>query len=346
MDGTALGEKVKQDPQTRNTSLILMSSFSQRGGAPGVEKVGFSGYLPKPLKRWQLEEVLRKILTLPAGVFLKEHPPILPAAPVGALPPREERILLVEDTAINQKVAVKMLKKLGYRADVAPNGREALKALESARYDLILMDVQMPEMDGLEATLHIREKERVSKGGRIPIIAMTAHALKGDRQKCLEAGMDGYLTKPIQQKDLAEMLAQWAQKPKVSVPPEDPLPGEGVRAIFDHRALRQQIDDNRELLGELLATFLEDTPQRIQSLEEAISRRDVPAIRYQGHALKGTSGTMRASALQQISSQMEQAGERGDLARAREILEAIRRHFADFQGVAAREISTPGASSS
>jgi CheY-like chemotaxis protein/HPt (histidine-containing phosphotransfer) domain-containing protein len=346
MDGVELGENIKGNPQLQETILILMSSFAQRGGTVRMEKIGFSGYLSKPLKRWQLEESLRKILALPRGVSLKEHAPAILRSPEGVTSPKNERILLVEDTLVNQKVTLKFLEKLGYQADVAETGLEALKAMERAHYDLILMDVQMPEMDGFEATRQIRKKEGASNGGRIPIIAMTAHALKGDRGKCLKAGMDDYLSKPIQPKELAEMLDQWTQERGASFQPQSSRPDKTGRMIFDQQELLQQIDNNQELLEEIVATFLEDTPQRIHSLEKAISKGDAPAIRYQGHALKGTSGTMRALALQEASYQMELAGERGDFSKAKELLPTLRRNFAEFQQVAAREAPLHSTSSS
>ena len=338
MDGIELAEKIKQNSQLKDTLLIMMFSFTQRGCDTRPGKIGFSGYLSKPLKSWQLEECLRKVLALPQGVSLKEQPPTLLKPPEDVYPPRKERILLVEDNAINQEVALIILEKFGYRADAAGTGLEALKALELIPYDLILMDVQMPEMDGFEATRQIRRKEGASKGARIPIIAMTAHALKGDQEKCLQAGMDDYLTKPIDQKALAEMLARWIAERRAISQPWDSQQDEAGRTIFDRQKLLQQIDNNQELLEEVLAIFLKDIPQRIHSLEEAISKNDAPAIRNQGHALKGSCGTIRARALQEVAYRIEMAGEKGDLFRVKDLLQTLHQSFADFQDVAAREV--------
>ncbi len=331
MDGAELGEKIKQNPQLKKTALIIMSSFRERGDIARLEKIGFSGYLYKPLKRWQFEGCLQKILSLPLGVSLKEQPPIV-SWPAGDLnSPKKNRILLVEDHMINQKVALKILQKLGYRADAAGTGLEALKAVELIPYDLVLMDIQMPEMDGFEATRQIRKKEAAWDGVRIPIIAMTAHALKGDREKCLQAGMDDYLTKPIQEKELAEMLVRWApahtsfqQLPDCQLEKPD-------RVIFDRKDFLEHLDHDQKLFEEVLNIFLQDTPERILSLEEAIFKNDASAIRYLGHALKGSCATIRAGILKEVSYEIELAGERCDFAGAKDLLPVVQKAFAEFQ---------------
>jgi PAS domain S-box-containing protein len=336
MDGAALGEKIKRTPQLKETILIVMPTFSHRVDTARLEKIGFSGYLHKPLKRWQFEECLRKILTLPRGVSLKEQPPILSWPPRDLDSPKKERILLVEDQIVNQKVALKILQKSGYRADAVGNGVEALKEMELIPYDLVLMDVQMPEMDGLEATRQIRRKEGAS-GPRIPIIAMTAHALKGDREKCLQAGMDDYLTKPIQTEKLTEMLARWLPASHATFQEPRDFQSEGPdRAIFDRKDLLEHLDNDQELFEEVLGIFLQDIPERIHSLEEAISKNDASAIRYLGHSLKGSSATTRAGILKELSYEMELAGERADLAKAKKLLPGLRKEFGEFQQVAGR----------
>jgi HPt (histidine-containing phosphotransfer) domain-containing protein len=151
--------------------------------------------------------------------------------------------------------------------------------------------------------------------------------------------MDDYLSKPIQRKEVAEMLAQWTQKRRASSASPGSRPDKTGRVIFDQQGLLQQIDNNRDLLEEVLANYLQDTPQRIHCLEEAISKKDAAAVRFQGHALKGTSGTIRALALQEVSNQMEMAGERGDFSKAQEILPTLRQNFVEFQQMVAPDAS-------
>jgi len=208
IDGETLGIRIKQDNLVKNTSLILLTSMGRRGDAARLEKEGFGAYFTKPVKESQLHDFLMTLMgKRPVKEPLQSH--IITRYSVEEERKRGPRLLLVEDNLINQKYALKVLDKIGYRADVAYNGLEALKAMESTPYDLVLMDVQMPEMDGLEATKHIREKEKETSRGRCPIIAITAHAMKGNREKCLEAGMDDYLSKPVKPVELAQTISRW-----------------------------------------------------------------------------------------------------------------------------------------
>jgi CheY-like chemotaxis protein len=209
MDGEELGRIIKRDPQLQNTILVLMTSMGNRGDAGRFEKIGFSAYLTKPVKQSHLYDCL-------AMVSEKYMPPaavqsrgMITVHSLAEKRKHNRRILLVEDNLINQKVALSILKKLGYHADVASNGREAIITLKTIPYDLVLMDCQMPEMDGYEATAHIRDSKSTVLDHDVPIIAMTAHAMTGDREKCLGAGMNDYLTKPVAPENLSDLLAKW-----------------------------------------------------------------------------------------------------------------------------------------
>ncbi|HSR13234.1 MAG TPA: response regulator, partial [Thermodesulfobacteriota bacterium] len=334
MNGLDLAQDLKADQDTAGTRLVTMSSFTHRGSTAKIEEIGFSGYISKPLKTWKIEQCVRGMLSNPSGPVRveKSAAPFEGAKTAAAV--QGAHILLVEDTPINRKVAMKMLEALGYTADHAGNGLEAVKALERGAYDVVLMDVQMPEMDGLEATRQIRQKEGITEGARIPIIAMTAHALKGDRQKCLDAGMDDYLTKPIQKKDLSDALARWIRKEKGSKMPQDASGKDDLQCdipVFDRLSLLQQIENNEDLLRELVEGFVEDTTKRIDLLEKATLGEDAEGIRFQAHALKGSAGTMRAQALKETSFQMEKAGEKEDFAKARELLGAVKEAFGKFR---------------
>jgi CheY-like chemotaxis protein len=203
LDGAELGRRIKADPEIRETRLIMMTSLGQRGDAARLEEIGFSGYLTKPIRQSQLRECLELVMGRTASGAEKLG--LVTRHTIAELRKRRVRILLAEDNPTNQMLALKIMEKMGYRADAVANGREALEALRTTPYDLVLMDCQMPEMDGFEATRRLREREQ-GQGKRLPIIAMTANAMKGDREICLEAGMDDYVPKPVHEEDLRAVL--------------------------------------------------------------------------------------------------------------------------------------------
>lgn len=206
MDGETLGLAIKADAMLRDMALVMLTSMGKRGDAARFQEIGFSAYLTKPIKQSQLYNCLTTVLGLSTSDKKTVSRPIITRHSLSEDRKRRIRILLAEDNIINQKVAQRMLEKLGYRANVVANGKEVVKALETAPYDLVLMDVQMPEMSGYEATKVIRDSNSSVKNHSVPVIAMTAHAMKGDREKCLEAGMDDYVSKPVQPKLLAEAI--------------------------------------------------------------------------------------------------------------------------------------------
>jgi CheY-like chemotaxis protein len=211
MDGEMLARKIRENPEMSSLVLVMLSSIDRRAEIGHLRAIGVDDVLVKPVKSSQLYDALiragrKKTVTGP----LASQPDSRPAAPAEGTP--RARILLAEDNAINQKVALRMLEKMGYRVDVVANGLEAVRAWQAMPYHLILMDVQMPEMDGFEATRMVREFEK-STGGHIAIVAMTAHAMKGDRERCIEAGMDDYIAKPVQFKELAEALQRALTQP-------------------------------------------------------------------------------------------------------------------------------------
>ena len=202
MDGFALAECIKRNPDWRAATIMMLSSAGQRGDARRCRELGVAAYLTKPVRQGEL---LDAILTALGTRPIKEAPPVLVTRHSLRENSNHLRILLVEDNAVNQVLAVRLLEKRGHTVVVAGNGKEALAALEKQSFDLVLMDVQMPEMDGFEATIAIREKEKTS-GNHVPIIAMTAHAMVGDKERCLEAGMDDYISKPIRPEELNDFL--------------------------------------------------------------------------------------------------------------------------------------------
>jgi two-component system sensor histidine kinase/response regulator len=204
MDGFGLVENIKQRPELSTVTIMMLTSGGQRGDAARCGELGISAYLLKPVRQSELREAIVRVLSA------SEQAGVIPMITRYSLQAEGDlakslSILLAEDNSVNQKLAIRLLEKRGHKVDLASNGREALSALEKGTYDLVLMDVQMPEMDGLEATQLLREKEGIS-GRRQAIVAMTALVMKGDRERCMAAGMDGYLSKPIRPQELDEML--------------------------------------------------------------------------------------------------------------------------------------------
>jgi CheY-like chemotaxis protein len=226
---------------------------------------------------------------------------------------RKLRFLLAEDNLVNQKLAVRLLEKQGHRVVVASNGREALAALEGGGFDLVLMDVQMPEMGGLEATEEIRRREQAT-GRHIPIIAMTAHAMKGDRERCLEAGMDDYVSKPIQSKLLFDIIE--------SLMP--PLPASETSAAadcsdaspFDYVQALSRVEGDVELLMELVEMFVADSARLLDEIRAAISRHDSQSLERAAHAFKGSVSNFAAAAATGAALKLEQMARSADLSQA------------------------------
>ena len=219
MDGATLGQKIKADPGLNPTRLIMLTSAGRRGDASRLKAIGFSAYLNKPVKKSHLYDCLVTVLGIPSTPSRERSAPIITRYGLEEAKKKRVRILVAEDNVVNQKVALRILQKLGYRADAVADGREAVMALETIPYDLVLMDVQMPQMDGFEATGVIRDPASRVRNHHVPVIAMTAHAMKGDREKCLEAGMDDYVSKPVTALALNETLKKYLPGETVSTVP-------------------------------------------------------------------------------------------------------------------------------
>ncbi len=232
-----------------------------------------------------------------------------------------ERILVAEDNATNQDLALAILQKLGWRADAVANGNEALAALQSTAYDLLLLDCQMPEVDGYEAAARIRDSQSGVLNPGIPIVALTAHAMTGDREKCLAAGMDDYITKPVRPEALTAMLEKWLAKgDKNSSPEPSACSTAQIQAqppasisLFDEAALMGRLMGDRNLAQTLVAGFLDDIPKQLAALASHLTAGDVAAARHQAHQIKGAAASISSPRLQNIALTMEEAGEAGNL---------------------------------
>ncbi len=324
MDGEALGRAIKADKSLKDTLMVMMTSLGQRGDTRRLEAIGFSGYLTKPVRQSDLFDCLA--MTLAGAAQEEKAQTIVTRHAIREMRRRSARILLAEDNITNQQVALGMLRRLGLHADTVFNGKDALYALEQRDYDLVLMDVQMPVLDGLEATRRIRDPRSNVHNHAIPIIAMTAHVMKGDREKCLHAGMDDYLAKPIDPKALAETLDRFLpqedraesipqQRDNAVAQPQDSNGADTIQApVFDKEALMGRLMGDAALARAITASFLEDMPRQVTTLKAYLAAGDVESAIRQAHTIKGSSANVGGEALRHASAEMEQAGKSGDIA--------------------------------
>jgi CheY-like chemotaxis protein/HPt (histidine-containing phosphotransfer) domain-containing protein len=304
MDGKTLGQKIKADAGLQDTHLVMLTSIGRRGEAAQLQEIGFAAYLTKPIKNTQLHDCLATVLGAPPPDCEQTGRSIITRHSLKEHKKRRIRILVVEDNMVNQKVAIRILEKLGYRADAVANGEEAIKALKTIPYDLVLMDVQMPQMNGFVATRIIRDPETTGLRHDIPIIAMTAHALKGDRERCLEAGMDDYVSKPVTAEALREVLEKHLRA------------DEGIRTtVLDTghaettpvqiERIQEITDGDLEFEQELIESYLSDTRRRLAELESALQEKNTEEVQRQAHTIKGSSANAGATGLQEIARRME-----------------------------------------
>jgi PAS domain S-box-containing protein len=303
MDGFALAERIRQDPEPMGSTLMMLSSANRREDAARCRELGVSSYLTKPIRQSTLLDAIMSTLGTSASVEDREAPDAAHLAPAGGR--SRLRLLLAEDNAVNQRLAVSLLEKRGHQVVVAGNGREALAALDGLPFDAVLMDVQMPEMDGFEATAAIRAREAAT-GAHTPIIAMTAHALKGDRDRCLEAGMDAYVSKPLRPRELFEVLeALVTAADDVGPAPDGP---EQEHAAFDMATALERVDGDAELLKELVGLFMSECPQWMAEIRQAIDQRDASKLHQAAHTLKGSVGNFGARAAVLAAQRLETDG--------------------------------------
>ena len=317
MDGFALAQRIIHDQRYAGTKLVMLTSAGEPEDVARCRKLGISAYLTKPVKQSELFDVIVNVISEPDVETRK--PPRKPRARRGGL-----HVLLAEDNEVNQLVATRILEKLGHRVTVVSSGRQAVSALQSGTFDIIAMDVQMPEMDGLEATAEIRRGERTT-GMHIPIIAMTAHAMKGDRERCLEAGMDGYTSKPIRITELEQAIATVLPKSSMRVRPSRNNPAEQV---IDQAALLNGVDGNRRLLNQIVRLFLADYPRRVAEIKNAIHSGDANALARAAHALKGSVGNFAAKNTISVLQRLETMGRNQELNAAGEEFVALESELA------------------
>ncbi|HLA27138.1 MAG TPA: response regulator, partial [Syntrophales bacterium] len=331
---------IRADDKLKDTRLVLFSSLGERGDAKRMQEIGFAAYLMKPARHMEIFDCLSAVLSEAGVAKRSEH--IVTRHTIGEIRRSAARILLAEDNITNQQVALGILRKLGLRADAVANGAEAVKALETLHYDLVLMDMQMPEMDGLEATRAIRSPQSAVRNHQIPIIAMTAHVLQGDREKCLEAGMNDYVPKPISPPILMEALDKWLPKePAASTVTEQagcesepslPVIADASEApVFDKAEMMVRLMDDDDLARAVVKGFLEDIPRQIEVLKVRLEAGDVPTAERQAHSIKGASANVGGEALRAVAFEMEKAGKANDPGAISAHLPELEAQFARLQ---------------
>ncbi|MGE5127076.1 MAG: response regulator [Betaproteobacteria bacterium] len=309
MDGLTLARVIKGDAGLEPVRLVLLTSFGQRGHGAEATRIGVSAYLTKPVDEADLHDCLVEVLGGGAGGaqhLVTRHSLREARAPLSTT------LLVAEDNEVNQKVAVRILERLGYRVEVAENGKEALLACERRQYDAVLMDGQMPGMDGYEAARLIREREEGKR--HTPIIAMTASAMKGDRERCLEAGMDDYVSKPVTPESLEAVLQRWVGARPGEPPPRPFAVPAGAGDLLDEAIVRglMAIDDDGTLMDELVAAFLRIAPARLAEIRAA-ARGDATKLERAAHSLYGTCSNLGCRRMAEHCARLEALGRSGSV---------------------------------
>jgi CheY-like chemotaxis protein/HPt (histidine-containing phosphotransfer) domain-containing protein len=343
MDGLMLAGEIRQLPSGASLPLVLLTSMGVRTNSPEFMQAGFATCLTKPIKPAQLFESLVRVVT-----GLRATPK--PAPAVSKLDPKMShrlplRVLLCDDNLINQKVATRLLGQMGYTPRIAGNGLEALAAIDSGVFDLIFMDVMMPEMDGLEATRQIRLRQKDRRAhpnykSPLIIVAMTASAMPGDKEKCLEAGMDDYLSKPVRPEEVRAVIERWGEKAALDAanPAKDSavesarimantdMPMNDLPAV-DMERLNEFTEGNPENLTELATLYLKQTSEQIEQLQTAVKTSDVAGVRRIAHSCAGASATCGMKRIVPLLRELERQGDEGKLTSAPELFTQVVTEF-------------------
>jgi signal transduction histidine kinase/DNA-binding response OmpR family regulator/HPt (histidine-containing phosphotransfer) domain-containing protein len=322
MSGFDLGHVIKSDPAIASTRLALLTSFGVKGHGKQALQSGFAAYLMKPVRQLQLYECLATLMGSTAApeegtrnegttqLLVTRHSLAEAKAARG-------RILLAEDNEVNRQVALSLLERRGYRVDTVSNGLEVLEALGRTKYAVVLMDCQMPEMDGFETTQAVRESEKAS-GQHMPIVALTAHAMQGDREHCLSVGMDGYVSKPIRGKELFDAIDRVTLlNPTASgEAAEDQKPENESAEGFDPSGALARLGGDLDLFRRLAKLFLKDSPRLLSEIRDALSTGDNQTVEQTSHKLKGSAGYLGAGFVQKAALNLEILGRNHDLSAA------------------------------
>jgi len=313
MDGFAVAEQIRNSRRYQGIKVILLTSASRPSDVARCRGLGISDYLSKPIKQSELFDAIVTAMTE------RSRKPELEEATSASNPGSERslRVLLAEDNPVNQTLATRILERLGHRVQVVNDGKEAIERAKTQEFEVIFMDIQMPEMDGLEATMAIRAAE-AGTGKHVPIVAMTAHAMKGDREKCLDAGMDGYLSKPIRIDELKQAILDVKQRNTGQTYERN-----SFQAIGKLELLLDSVMEDQTLLVEMAELWLADSEKQERQIREGLNSGDAEIVERAAHALKGSVGTFQAQAAQQAAKELEMYAKEVDLDGARKAFETL-----------------------
>ena len=343
-NGLQLARLIKQESAIRDTQLVLLTALAKREDSARLESADFAGYVTKPLRQHLLRACLRRLSG--RAEVVRSFAPLVAAEAWLKTPPLahpQARILLVDDNVTNQIVARGILEKLGYPTpDVAGNGLEALEALARTRYDLVLMDGQMPELDGFETARLIRCGTAGVLDPQVPIIAMTALVMPGDVRRCLEAGMDAYISKPVQPQELSQIIAEQLRRIRAArdAPPPDAaevavleaVPAETATLSFDAEDMLGRVMGDRSIACEVIAQFQLDAAERLRELRAALNAADRIEVRRKAHSLVGLAANVSAPRLHGLAAALEELAECDDAAaEAERLTQCMEREFTGLQ---------------
>jgi CheY-like chemotaxis protein len=311
LDGFGVAAEIAARRELAGATIMMLSSSGLEGETARCRALGIAVHLTKPIRQADLLAAICRALSKETGPAAASEDAAVPA---DTAPVRPLRVLVAEDNAVNQRVAEGLLGKRGHRVTVVDNGRKAVAATAAGAFDLVLMDVQMPDMDGFEATAAIRMRERET-GGRLRIVAMTAHAMNGDLERCLRAGMDGYVSKPLNPRLLCavveqEVAAAWPTT---------------AASTFERDAALERLGGDEALLSDVIQCFLDDCPLRLTAIKSAVDRQDTAAVAREAHSLKGAAGNLSAVGLFEAAQVLERLAAEGRL----EVLEPAWRRLSD-----------------
>ncbi len=340
MDGETLGRKIQEDADLKQTVMVMLSSMGQRDDYSRLKAIGFAAWLTKPVRQSQLHDCLVRVSNSRESADSGRLEPMTDKNTNRGTWNSIVRILLAEDNAVNQQVALHILEKSGFKVDVAPNGRRALEAMKMVSYDLVLMDIQMPEMDGFEATSQIRGLQFAVRNHDVPIVAMTAHAMKGYAERCLAAGMNDYITKPIEPTELVRKIEKLIHKePLASSSEKDTDTQTGVSGgsrtlapIELDTAMARAMGD-RAFLEEMFEVYLKQVPEEVKALKAALAQNDAESLRRLAHTMKGAAANLSADKMAAAARDLEEIGRNGNLSagnRALSQLESELSYLTDY----------------